>query len=161
MNYVILEKAVSGGLVKKKVQVKTPAGIIQAFRWVDPNKVRPKKKADKVENKPQGEDRVSKLEGKYKEAKESGATPKILADIQSVIDQWKGEQKGEQKGGQQGEPKVTSKVGQIINVEGKKGTITAVGKDGVTARDEKGKAHQILHDHVKKFQAGKKPMEKK
>lgn len=41
------------------------------------------------------------------------------------------------------------KVGHVIMVgNDEEAEVTAIGKDGVTARDEKGKKFQVLHDHV-------------
>jgi len=45
--------------------------------------------------------------------------------------------------------KAQAKVGHVIMVnDGEEAEVTAVGEDGVTARDEKGKKFQVLHDHV-------------
>jgi hypothetical protein len=39
-------------------------------------------------------------------------------------------------------------VGHVIICNDEEAEVTATGKDGVTARDEKGKKFQVLHDHV-------------
>ena len=45
--------------------------------------------------------------------------------------------------------KAQAKVGHVIMVnDGEEAEVTAVGEDGVTARDEKGKKFQVMHDHV-------------
>ncbi len=45
--------------------------------------------------------------------------------------------------------KAQAKVGHVIVVnDGEEAEITAVGKDGVTARDKQGKKFQVLHEHV-------------
>jgi preprotein translocase subunit YajC len=61
-------------------------------------------------------------------------------------------------------PKVN--IGHVILVAGKqKAKITAVGKDGVTAKDSKGNKYLILHNSVKQAEKkdgnGKKPGEGK
>lgn len=57
--------------------------------------------------------------------------------------------------------KAQAKVGHVIMVnDGEEAEVTAVGEDGVTARDEKGKKFQVLHDHVKvKGKGGKEEEE--
>lgn len=51
---------------------------------------------------------------------------------------------------EQGAQQSKVKVGHVIIVsDGKKAKVTAVGKDGVTAKDEKGKKYQVLHEQVK------------
>lgn len=98
IKYVIsLEKAM-GGLVAKKVPVKSERGEYQAIRWTKPGEEPPK-------------------EGKEKP--EAEAQPKI-------------------------------KVGDKSTIRGKEVTVTAVGKDGFTARDADGKKHLVLHSHHEK-----------
>jgi len=47
MQYVVMEKAIRTGLIKKKVPIKTEHGIIQGFRWVKPGEELPEEQQKK------------------------------------------------------------------------------------------------------------------
>lgn len=68
----------------------------------------------------------------------------------------------QQQGAQQPEPpKPSVAVGEKIEGDGISLEVTAVGRDGVTARDEQGQRHQITHQNVQKEEAKPKEGEEK
>lgn len=77
-------------------------------------------------------------------------------DAQRMIKEGKAFAAPGQQGAQQPQQE-PSKVGEKISVGGKEIEVTAVGRDGVTARDEQGQKHQITHQNVQK--EGGKPKE--
>lgn len=81
-------------------------------------------------------------------------------DAQRMIKEGKafGMQPQQEQGQQPEPPKPSVTVGEKINLGEKDVTVTAVGRDGVTARDEQGQRHQITHQNVQK-EEGEKPKE--